>query len=112
MSNLARQLAQRAKELRSKPCISIPLLKPAVVACAQENSMDTVTRACIYSGIRDVANLYQLSWLVRQETKHVGFVLECLDDQALLELRARMYKARECILEGISFDDAGLIRSE
>lgn len=71
--------------------------------------MQPFERDMRYQLIRDIARLHDLHWLVRKETQHVDGVIERLDDAGIIRLHDTMRRAQECILEGVGFDDAGLI---
>lgn len=112
LRELAEDLA-RHMGIGPKPKRKLELVRPGKPLPLQpRNGMDAVTRDVIYARIRDLSRLYQLGWLVRQETEHVSGALECLTDFDLRSLRDKMERARECVVEGISFDDAGLIRCQ
>lgn len=59
--------------------------------------------------VRDTARIYGLKWLLLRETAHVDGIMERLDDDGLIALHSTMQKAESCILEGVGFDDAGLL---
>lgn len=105
---LARMIAAEIEKAPEKP--RLRLVGRDDLAPQQERpTLDAQTRDCMYRRIRDLARMYWLGWLVRQETGRVGGVLECLDDDALSALMTKMEKARECRAEGIAFDEAGLV---
>lgn len=71
---------------------------------------DSITRDGCAKRIRYLRKAYQLQWLVDQHTFNEP-CLESLSDEAMSKLLGELEKARECIIEGISFDEAGLMRN-
>lgn len=105
MRKLALQVAAMAGVRTGKPRRHL-----AVVGEDPSPGLTALQRDTLYARIRDLGNLYWLNWLIRQETRHVHGVLECLTDAELEALAERMERGRECRVEGIPFDDAGLVR--
>lgn len=102
-----------AAEIRgAKPRPSIRLVRREDLFPDMPAGLDPQTKDVIYRRIRDLAKMYSLAWLVRQETEHVRGIIECLEDRELLALREKMEKARECRVDGIAFDDADLVRTQ
>ena len=86
-------------------------LSPSVIE-TQQNAyvVDPRRRDAVRSRIKDISRLYNLEWLIRQETIQWHRGINSLPDEDLIDLLSRIEQARECIVEGVSFDDAGLIR--
>jgi len=106
----ARRIVALMKESsRRRPAIvsSVPAGRFRVVD-PPEQLLDAVTRNAYLMRIRTVRDGYRLHWLVNQESFGVS-ALECLDDATLIDMLQKLEKARECITEGISFEDAGLV---
>lgn len=72
--------------------------------------MDALTRESHVRMIGHLRRRYGLQVLIDQATFGKGSVDELSDDE-LVELHRDMERARECIVDGISLEDAGLFRS-
>ena len=101
---LAQALAEKVK--RGKP--AKPRLRS--VQPAKPTIFDSITRESIFRRVKYLARAYALQWLVDQETFNQAY-MECLDDARLSRLLESMERARECLLDGVAFEDAGLVRS-
>lgn len=72
--------------------------------------LDHIAREAHLKRIFHLKRAYRLDWLVDQATFSVASV-SCLEDCDLIRLLNDLERARECILEGVSFEDVGLVRS-
>lgn len=87
-----------------------PRLRLVVADTPSPAEDDAVTRDCRLKRIRWLAKAYGLRWLVDQHCFGRSGP-DCLDCDELVALHNDMERARECAADGISFEDAGLIRS-
>lgn len=87
-----------------------PLLR--VVPKPKPTLFDSITRESIFRRVRFLRDRYQLQFLIDQATFNLPN-MDCLEDAQLSQLLKDMEAARECIADGIPFEDRGLIlRSE
>lgn len=110
MEALARLVAAEIDGAPPRP--KLRLVSRAEIAAVVPAGIDPVTRTSMVARIRDLSRMYWLAWLVRQEAPDVGLMIESLDDDRLTALLEKMERARECRVEGIGFDEAGLVRSQ
>ena len=104
-----RALAQMIEASLDKPEPARPALRVVRDEPRERAFLLPFERDMRYQLVRDIGRLHGLQWLIRKETEHVDGVIERLDDTELVGLHATMRRALECILEGIGFDDAGLL---
>lgn len=78
---------------------------------APPSMLDPVTRQSHIRMIRHLRRIYRLHCLVDQATFGKGD-LEDLSDEELVALHRDLNRARECLQDGISFEDAGLLKSQ
>lgn len=104
IERLARALADTVKGVRPTR-IRLRMLEPP-----KSELFDSITREACLRRIRFLTQRYSLAWLVEQETFDTPGI-ECASDQQLSDTLKALENARECLQEGIPFEDAGLIRN-
>lgn len=111
--DVAARLAARAAEIRTgnkrKPRLRAVPDQPA--ECAR--TMDAVTREShvrMITSLRRFYRPYGMDLIVNQALIGKGSV-DDLDDDDLVALLRSIDRARECIADGIGFDEAGLLHS-
>lgn len=107
-----KRLRELALELAKHmgPAAAAPTKLRLVPSTLSPASMDPLIREAHLRRIRHLRAAYRLGWLVDQETLHLTSMY-ALDDDGVSALLSMMEKARECMYDGIPFDDAGLVRS-
>lgn len=104
LEKLAEVIANTVKGVKpAKPQLRlVELHKPTL--------FDAITREACFRRIRFLRKAYRLACIVDQHCFNVP-AMECLEDAQVSALLTDMERARECLLEGISLDEAGLIRT-
>jgi hypothetical protein len=106
--------------LESKLGDALPAAKPDLRLVVQtpaihrpEPRMDAVTREShirLITSLRRFYKPYGMDLIVNQALMGKGS-LDDLSDDELVQLQRDIDRARECIADGISFEEAGLLRS-
>lgn len=106
---LARRLAARTAELQ-RETLKGPTL--SVVRDQQHSGMDALMRDSHCRMIRHLRRRWGFPMQVVIDQAIFGLSgIEQLDDAALIELHRDLERAQDCMREGVSFEDAGLLRS-
>lgn len=103
VKELGRLLAARRGEGRSER----PKLR--LIVPPTPTLLDHLARDAHLRRIAQLRKAFRLDWLVEQATFSVASV-SCLEDCDLIRLLDDMERARECMADGVSFDDAELWR--
>jgi len=101
-SSLGIKAKPRSRRLKVVPAGGLP--------AEEQSALSSMERDTLYARVGDLSAMYSLKWLVRQETMQVNFILECLADEQLLALLAKMDRAVEAIHDGVPFAEVGLVR--
>lgn len=113
LDRLVTLVAQRAQRKLGKKAqlqvVGVGNLREVLPSAPPLGILDAATRDLMYRRIQDLARMYWLAWLVRQETAKHGGAVECLDDDQLIALHQKMERAREARVDGIPFDEVGLV---
>ncbi len=98
-------------EVVAKATRGVKPLRPqlrAIDGTPRRQTLDAITRAFCIRRIRFLSKSYGLPWLVDQHLLNAPG-LESMGDSELSTLLREMERARECITNGISLEDAGII---
>lgn len=82
-----------------------------IAAPAAPPRYDGITRACILDRIRRLRRTWRSLELIVEQATFNRPGLDALDDDELAALLRDMERGRECLTEGVCFEDAGLIRN-
>jgi hypothetical protein len=102
---LAEALANKVRARTSLP--RVPALR--IVPPPPPRELDMATREFMLRRIRFLKQRYGLQWIVDQHLISCPSI-ERLEDRALSTLFTDLERGRQCLADGISFDDVGLIQ--
>lgn len=103
IERLAASLADTVKGVRPAR-VRLRMLEPP-----PRTLFDSITRNACLSRIRFLSRRYQMSWLIDQEMFDTTGI-ESAPDERVAALLKTLENARECLSQGISLEDAGIIR--
>lgn len=103
LESLARVIADR---IANRQQARVPL---RIVRTPRPTLFDSITREGILRRIRWLQRTYGLQFMIDHATFNMPN-LDCLEDADLSDLLRDMERARECYADGVSLEDAGLIK--
>lgn len=109
----AQRLAQRADELRKASEKEAPKATVIRLPARVTRVLDDVERESRIRWIQALARAYRpqgMDLIVKQAMISKRYMSD-LSDEELLELHRNIDRARECMADGITFEEAGLLRS-
>lgn len=106
---MSRLLALMEAKLGGQLPAGKPALRLVPASTPRARTLDPITRESHLRMIRHLRNRYGLQLLVDQATFGRGG-LDQLEDDEVCALHADLHRAMECIRDGVSWEDAGLIR--
>ena len=111
LQELARRMAA-AMDGGQQP-VQRPKLRVVVAPVPHVTRLDDITRESHCRMIRHIRRRwgYVMQRIIDQACFGLAGI-EQLDDDALIQLHKDMERAEECVLEGISLEDAGLLKSK
>lgn len=121
LEELAQRLADRARELRAeqpkRPTLSVvsgqalPKCPDAILA-ESAKGMDVIVRESHCKMIRHYRRRWGMPMQEIIDQACFGHTsIEALPDDELLQLHKDMERAQDCMRDGVSFEDAGLLRT-
>lgn len=118
MDKLAELIALRAqRKMGLKPSLAVvgnakPAKPSAVAPLAPAMRMDVVLRESHYRMIRHFRRIWGTPMQMVIDQACFGYMgIEQLPDDDLIQLHMDLERALDCIRDGVSFEDAGLLRS-
>ena len=110
------RLQELAKRMAAAMGTETPPLRPhlrLVVSDPSARRLDHMTRESHYRMIRHLRRCWGYSMQLIIDQAIFGLAgIEQLDDEQLIQLHKDLERAQDCMRDGVTFEDAGLLRSQ